>query len=107
MSDGRGLYRKFNVSRVSDPAGKHRECEYFVLDWDHDPYTPYAILEYAKHIRDRQFAGELIAKANAALECTCTNCGCPKNAHHFNDPTTENHWCSGVGCECADYEVRE
>ncbi len=45
-----GIYHKFWVRRTdgsSRDGGKHAECEYFVLDWDHDPYAPAAALAYA------------------------------------------------------------
>ncbi len=45
-----GLYRKFDVRRTdgsSDPGGKHEACEYFVLDWQHDPFTVPAVRAYA------------------------------------------------------------
>lgn len=42
----RGLYRKFEVRRV-DRSPKHDDCEYFVLDWEHDPFTVPAVLAYA------------------------------------------------------------
>lgn len=45
-----GIYRKFNVARTdgsSAPGGKHERCEYFVLDWQHDPYTGPAVRAYA------------------------------------------------------------
>ena len=47
----RGLYDKFIVRRTdgsSEPGGKHGDCEYFVLDLDHDPHAQAAILAYAK-----------------------------------------------------------
>lgn len=45
-----GLYRKFTVMRVDGSSmaeGKHEHCEYFVLDWDHDPFIGPAVLAYA------------------------------------------------------------
>lgn len=48
MSDQeRGLYRKYNVERLNDPAGKHAECEYYVLDLVHDRHAAPALLAYA------------------------------------------------------------
>jgi hypothetical protein len=48
MADAnRGIYQKYYVERMNDPAGKHNDCEYFVLDWQHDPYTIPAVLAYA------------------------------------------------------------
>lgn len=49
-----GLYDKFCVERSdgsSTPGGKHYECEYFVLDLDHDPHARAAILAYAQSCR--------------------------------------------------------
>ena len=45
----RGLYRKFRISRTDnrdEPGEKHCSCEYFVLDWDHDPHALAAIEAY-------------------------------------------------------------
>lgn len=46
----RGLYDKFVVTRTdgtSAEGGKHHECQYFVLDIDHDPHAKAALLAYA------------------------------------------------------------
>ena len=43
-----GLYRKFNVTRVSDPDGKHVDCKYFVIDLNHDKYAVPALRAYAQ-----------------------------------------------------------
>lgn len=42
----RGLYRKYFVTRVHDPEGKHKDCKYFVLDLDHDPHALPALIAY-------------------------------------------------------------
>lgn len=42
----RGLYRKFKVTRCNDPEGKHDECEYFVLDLQHDQFARAALRAY-------------------------------------------------------------
>ena len=50
----RGLYGKFNVSRVdgrSAPGEKHEGCEYFVLDLDHDPHALPALKAYEESCR--------------------------------------------------------
>ena len=44
----KGLYRKYRVTRVSDSAGKHDACEFFVLDWEHDKFAIPAALAYAR-----------------------------------------------------------
>jgi len=43
----RGLYRKYEVRRLNDIAGKHRDCIFFVLDLDHDASAIPAIRAYA------------------------------------------------------------
>ena len=47
-----GLDRKYVVNRVDDPAGKHSECEYFVLDLTHDPIARLAAGTYAHTVRE-------------------------------------------------------
>lgn len=50
MDKSRGLYNKFIVERTdgtSEIDGKHHNCEYFVLDMDHDPFARAAIEAYA------------------------------------------------------------
>lgn len=47
----RGLYRKFIVTRTdgrSAPGEKHADCEYLVLDLDHDPFARRAAMRYAE-----------------------------------------------------------
>jgi len=47
----RGIYHKFSVTRTdgtSEAGGKHHECEYFVLDINHDPHAKAALLAYAE-----------------------------------------------------------
>lgn len=44
----RGLYKKFTVTRVHDPEDKHGDCEYFVLDLNHDPHAAAALFGYAE-----------------------------------------------------------
>ena len=42
-----GLYRKYKVERLNDPTGKHDDCDYFVLDMNHDKFAKAAVLAYA------------------------------------------------------------
>lgn len=42
-----GLYTKFRVERLNDPTDKHKDCEYFVLDLNHDKFSKPALLAYA------------------------------------------------------------
>jgi hypothetical protein len=47
----RGLYGKFKVERIdgrSAPGEKHRDCQYFVLDLDHDKHAKAALRAYVK-----------------------------------------------------------
>lgn len=72
-AEAQGLFRKFNVSRVdgSDaPGGKHRGCEYFVLDVDHDVHAPAALRAYAQSCKDTHpvLSQELAARFGAAPE---------------------------------------
>lgn len=46
----RGLYGKYHVHRHGD-TGKHAECEYFVLDLNHDRHALTAIAAYAEACR--------------------------------------------------------
>ena len=66
----RGIYRKYQVDRLNDFEGKHDGCEYFVLDWDHDPYTIPAVLAYADACEDQypQLAADLRKKAKEASD---------------------------------------
>lgn len=50
MSKDGPIFHKFNVTRTdgsSEPGGKHRDCDYFVLDTTHDRYAKYALAAYA------------------------------------------------------------
>lgn len=49
MSDKeRGLYGKYYVKRKNDTTGKHDNCQYFVLDPQHDEFAVIALLAYAE-----------------------------------------------------------
>lgn len=51
----RGIYHKFNITRTdrsSASGGKHENCRYFVLDLNHDPHAPAALLAYAESCKD-------------------------------------------------------
>lgn len=52
--DTRGLYKKFVVTRTdgsSAPGRKHDDCNYFVLDLDHDEFAMAALKTYANRCR--------------------------------------------------------
>lgn len=63
----RGLYRKYLVKRLDDRAGKHRYCEYYVLDLMHDKFAAPALDAYASacEVEYPQLAADLRAKAVA------------------------------------------
>ncbi|HMM95351.1 hypothetical protein [Phycicoccus sp.] len=49
----RGLYGKYLVQRADgDPAQKHTDCRYFVLDPEHDPAALAALSAYIEEARD-------------------------------------------------------
>lgn len=58
-----GLYRKFRVERVD---GKHPDCEYFVLDIDHDPHAKVALHSYVLSVESThpQLAADMRARYN-------------------------------------------
>lgn len=66
----RGLYRKFAVHRTdgsSEYGQKHYDCQYFVLDLDHDKFSGRALMAYADACEDEfpQLARDLREKAKA------------------------------------------
>lgn len=62
-----GLYQKYQVERLNDSAGKHRDCEYFVLDLVHDKFAIAALFTYAHHCKKEfpELALDLNEKATA------------------------------------------
>lgn len=53
-AEDQGVFRKFEVARTdgsSEPGKKHENCEYFVLDIDHDPHAQDALYAYALSCR--------------------------------------------------------
>ncbi len=48
----RGVYDKYHVERLNDPAGKHKDCSFFVLDLVHDKYAADALGAYATACRN-------------------------------------------------------
>ena len=42
------LQRRYAVTKINDPDGKHKNCRYFVLDPQHDLAAREALLEYAR-----------------------------------------------------------
>ncbi len=55
MAEGdkqRGLYEKWDVTRIVDPEQKHTNCELFVLDIDHDPFAIRALATYIEACKE-------------------------------------------------------
>lgn len=48
----RGIYRKYDVERLGDVAGKHKDCYYFVLDRVHDRHAIPALEAYAESCKE-------------------------------------------------------
>lgn len=44
----KGLYGKYRIEKVVDPTGKHRGCDFFVLDLTHDKDAVIALEAYAE-----------------------------------------------------------
>lgn len=51
--EARGLYPKYGVRRLNDPAGKHDGCRFFVLDPQHDPIARAVLAAYMVEARNR------------------------------------------------------
>lgn len=76
----RGLYRKYAVRRLRDPARKHAYCDYFVLDLHHDPHAVVALRAYAVSCARNypQLAADLrnrASEADAAFARLGVSCG--------------------------------
>ena len=53
----RGLYQKFTVTRTDGKSAsgeKHHNCDYFVLDMDHDDHARAAIEAYVKSLDEAE-----------------------------------------------------
>ena len=48
----KGLYQKYKVERIDDIEGKHKNCNYFVLDMVHDKHARAAVIAYAASCHD-------------------------------------------------------
>lgn len=79
----RGLYQKYDVARAdgsSKPGGKHENCDFFVLDLEHDKHARAAIKAYAKSCA-KEFP-ELAKDLNRMLE-PARQCGCRSASHEL------------------------
>ena len=57
MTDTRGMYGKFSVTRTDgtdEEGGKHHGCTYFVLDVTHDKFAAAALLAYARACKEER-----------------------------------------------------
>ncbi len=106
-----GLHKKFRVERLGGTPHKHDHCEYFVLDWQHDPFTIPAILAYADACETQYpiLAADLRKKVKEQPEapkpqmmerndlCGETNDSCiPHLSLHACRPSCEAHGCVPV-----------
>ena len=94
MKDSRnGLYKKFYVSRVTDPAHKHRHCDYFVLDLVHDQHAISALLAYAESCFHEfpELAGDLRKRVVAMFLPEICSCPYPhaRQACHNDSASNE------------------
>jgi hypothetical protein len=69
----RGLYQKFQVSRLDGrdaPGGEREGAEYFVLDLTYDPFAVFALEAYAEACATSlpNLAADLWSKARAMRE---------------------------------------
>lgn len=81
MNDqNRGLYDKFAVARTdgsSGPGGKHGNCQYFVLDLEHDKHARAAIKAYAESC-EKEFpvlSEDLKQMLEPPRQCGCRSAG--------------------------------
>jgi len=72
----RGLYKKFEVRRIR-ATEKHMNCEYFVLDLNHDKFAMSALTAYAAACKEEypQLAQELLIKIHKSIEKECSDGG--------------------------------
>jgi hypothetical protein len=79
----RGLYGKYKVTRrdgSSRKGKKHEDCEYFVLDLEHDKHAKAAIKAYAESC-EKDFP--LLAKDLRKMLRPPHNCGCRSAGHEL------------------------
>lgn len=72
----RGLYKKYDITRLNDEEGKHDACEYFVLDLTHDKFAVPALRAYAEACRGEypKLAEDLLYQASS-YEAATVRCG--------------------------------
>lgn len=66
--EAQGLVHKYHITRV-DQSEQHPDCEYFVMDLTHDPYSVPAMVIYAlaAGVEYPQLKDDILARYNAAL----------------------------------------
>lgn len=106
---GLGLYTKYKVERLDDPKGKHLDCFFFVLDWDHDPYAVPAARAYARACKDEfpKLAEDLLKEADyhedrwkkqgRFMKCTACSIEAEIGTEEYPHPVPERfHTCRPV-----------
>lgn len=71
--ESESMYAKFWVRRTDGSScekGKHERCDYFVLDWKHDPFAIPAAFAYADACEAAypELAADIRKRANAAAQ---------------------------------------
>lgn len=94
----RGLYRKYEVTRLNDPDGTHANCEYYVLDLAHDKFAVDALEAYAAACRDEfpALSRDLYAKlktVRAHVPAVKGNAATPLPAH-VDRCSNKYCWCN-------------
>ena len=88
MNDNeRGIYRKYEVTRLNDPSGKHEHCAFFVLDLVHDKFSTPALRAYAKACQ-KEFP-QLAKEIRWALRTKAPRRGRDSVWRATHDPTTQ------------------
>lgn len=67
----RGIYKKYNVTRLDDAAAKHKDCNYFVLDLKHDKHAAAALYGYAESLDMAQEYPQLMKEVRALADSLC------------------------------------
>lgn len=80
----KGVYKKFDVKRTdgsSDKGQKHHDCQYFVLDLQHDRFSRNALYAYAKACKKEfpELSKDIFVSLawESPVSCGCKEAMCP------------------------------